>query len=35
MAVIVLRNLLLVAGLCVLVLSTFRAHLASRDPPLG
>jgi len=34
-AVLVLRNLLLVAGLCVLVLSTVRAQPASRDPARG
>ena len=36
-AVLVLRNLLLVAGLCMLVLATLRARpaSASRDPALG
>ena len=34
-AVLVLRNFLLVAGLCTLVLATVRPRPASRDPTLG
>jgi hypothetical protein len=34
-AVLVLRNFLLVAGLCTLVLATVRSRPASRDPTLG